>query len=325
MGVELKILLKGLGCTFGRDNLTVLSDGFLGDQVHALPVVCCGSRRIGGNHLVEGHDCIIPLARIGENSTFVEQVRGGVRRVQSGRLGIVGHGIIDLVGLRISVCGVVMVGGYLRVVVGIFLCCIGGGPQVNCLLIVDRGRLVALFFLFGIGLLGRRHAVGVAEFEPDQVASAVDLIGLIQGGDCGLEVAGIRSRLGGIESFVERADGFRFARGVGGSFRLCFVVFRGRSLGLGCVHLFFLQVEVLHHFVQAHRDVSEVKKFLPVFAELDVVLAGDDAKREVLALVVGFELISMAGFGPSPLYFGLCDGFSLGVFASSLHRARGLR
>ncbi len=78
-----------------------------------------------------------------------------MRRVQSGRLGIVGHGIIDLVGLRISFCEVVIVGGHFRVVVGIFLCRIGGGPQVNRLLVIDRGRLVALLFLFGIGLLGR--------------------------------------------------------------------------------------------------------------------------------------------------------------------------
>src|ERR1700730_17128300 len=33
----------------------------------------------------------------------------------------------------------------------------------------------------------------------------------------------------------------------------------------------------------------------------------------------------MAGFGSSPLHFGLCDRFSLRVFASSLHCARGLR
>ena len=68
-----------------------------------------------------------------------------------------------------------------------------------------------------------------------------------------------------------------------------------------------------------------MEQFLAVLAELDVVLAWNNPEREVLALVVGFELIGMAGFGPSPFHIGLCDRFSLGVFASSLHRACGLR
>src|SRR5450759_770992 len=101
LGLKLKILLKGLGCTFGRDHLIALERSFA-DQVHALPVVRVGCGRFGGNHFVECHKRIIHLARIGQDSARVEQVRAGVRGVQAGRLVIVGHGIIGLVGLRIS-------------------------------------------------------------------------------------------------------------------------------------------------------------------------------------------------------------------------------
>jgi len=68
-----------------------------------------------------------------------------------------------------------------------------------------------------------------------------------------------------------------------------------------------------------------VPEFLAVLAELDVVLTGDDAEREILALVVGFEGVLVAGFGPNSLHFGLGDWFPFEVFADSLHGACGLR
>src|ERR1019366_3370273 len=164
------------------------------------------------------------------------------------------HGIVDLVGLRIGFRQVVIVGGHILIIVGIFLCRFRAAAHFNCLLVIGCGHLVALLFFLGIGLLGSRHAVGVGEFEPDQIAGAVDLVGFSQGSDCGLEVTGIGSRLGGIEFFVERADGFLLGLG--------FVVrrlrlrglFRGHSLALGWARLFFLQVEVQCCFVQPLLD-----------------------------------------------------------------------
>src|ERR1700682_4178689 len=94
------------------------------------------------------------VARIGQNRTLVEKVRGGVRRIQLGRLVIVGHGIIDLVGLRISLGKVVIVGSHFCIIVGILLCRIRRAPQLNCLLVIGGGHLEALLFLFGISLLG---------------------------------------------------------------------------------------------------------------------------------------------------------------------------
>ena len=322
--MELQIFLEGLGCTFGRDHLIALERSFA-DQVHALPVIRFGSCRIGGDDFVERCNCSIHLARIGENRTLVEKVRGGVRRIQLGGLVIVGYGIIDLIRLRISFGKVVIVGSHFCTIVGILLCRLRRAPQLNCLLVIGCGHLVTLLFLFGIGLLGGRHAVGIAEFEPDQIAGVVDLVGFIQGGDCGLEVAGIGSRFGGIKFFVECADGFLFTLDFGGSLRPRFGLFRGHSLGLGCVHLFFLQVDVLHRFVQAHRDVSKVKKFLAVLAELDVVLAGDDTQGEVLTLVVSFEFVGVARLSPGPFYVGPSDRLAFRVFTDSFHGARGLR
>src|SRR5208282_3602523 len=266
-----------------------LQRGFA-DQVHALPVVGFGFCRIGGNDLVEGRDRIIHLARIGENSTLVEQVGAGVRRIQLDRLVIVGHGIVDPVGLRIGFGKVVIVGGHFHIIVGIFLCRLRGAAQVNCLLVIGCRQFVTLLFFGGIGLLGPRHAVGVAEFEPDQIAGAVDLVGFVQGSDCGLEVAGIGSCLGGGQSFVERANGLPFALCLSQSLLRLRGLFSVQSLALDCCRLLFFQVEVQQLFVHAYRDVVDVPEFFAVFAELDVVLAGNDAKREVLALVVGFKL-----------------------------------
>ncbi len=102
-------------------------------------------------------------------------------------------------------------------------------------------------------------------------------------------------------------------------------MFSGHSLALGLARLLFLQVEVQRCFAQAYLNAVEVKEFLAVLAERDVVFARDDAQREVLALVVGLKLVGVAGFGPRPLHFGLGDRFPFQIFASSLYGARGLR
>src|SRR5260370_38940632 len=125
-----------------------------------------------------------------------------MRRIQLGRLVVVGHGIIDLVGLRISLGKVVIVGSHFCIIVGILLCRLRRAAQLNCLLVIGCGHLEALLFLFGIGLLGGRHAVGIAQFEPDQIASVVDLVGFIQSGDGSLDGAGIGSCLAGIKFLV---------------------------------------------------------------------------------------------------------------------------
>src|SRR5208337_1736960 len=241
------------------------------------------------------------------------------------RLVIVGHGIIDLVGLRVGFGQVVIVGGHFHVIVGILLCRFRGAAQVNCLLVVGGGQFVALLFFGGISLLGRRHAVGVTEFEPDQIAGALDLVGFVQSGDCSLEVAGIRGRLGSAQFFVERANGLLFVLCLGESLLCLRGLLSGQSLALDCGRLLFLQVEVQHLFVHTHCDVVDVPDFFAVFAELDVVLAGNDAERKVLALVVGFQLVDAAGFGPGPIHFALYDRFPFDVLASSLYGARGLR
>src|SRR5208282_765815 len=117
----------------------------------------------------------------------------------------VGHGVIHLAGLRINIGKVVIVGGHFLVAVGIFLRRFRGGAQVNRLLVSGCGLFVALLFLLGISLLRSRHAIGIAKFEPDQIPRSVNLVGFIQGGDCGLVVASIGSRTGGFEFVVERA------------------------------------------------------------------------------------------------------------------------
>src|SRR5208282_974101 len=77
LGLKLKIFLEGLGRACGGDHLIALERGFA-DQINALPVVRFSFGRIGGNDFVECHNRIIHLARIGENSAFVEQVRAGM-------------------------------------------------------------------------------------------------------------------------------------------------------------------------------------------------------------------------------------------------------
>ena len=242
-----------------------------------------------------------------------------------GRLVIGGHGLVDLVGLRINIGKVVVVCSQFLVVVGILLCRLRGAAQLQCLFVIGYGQLVAFLFFGGIGLLGRRQSVGVAELEPDQIARVVDLVGFIEGGDGGIEVAGIGSRLGGIKLLIQRADGTFFLLGFGGSLLRFRDLFRRQSLPLGHARLLLLQVEVQRCFVQPYRDTIEVKEFLAVLAELDVVLAGGDAEREILAFIVGFESVLVAGFGPSPLHLGLHDRFPIKVFARSLHGARRLR
>ena len=58
----------------------------------------------------------------------------------------------------------------MRIRAGILLGVRGALFQVDGFLIIGARRLQALLLLGGIGLLGGRHAVSVAEFEPDQVA-----------------------------------------------------------------------------------------------------------------------------------------------------------
>src|SRR5208282_1750500 len=77
--------------------------------------------------------------------------------------------------------------------------------------------------------------------------------------------------------------------------------------------------------VQTYRNAVDVKELLAVLPERDVVLARNDAKREILALVVGFEGVLVAGFGRNPLHFALGDRFAVDVLANALHTTRGLR
>src|SRR5208282_787980 len=180
------------------------------------------------------------LARIGKNSPDVEQVRAGMRRVQLGRLVVVGHGIINLVGLRVHLGEVVIVSGQFHISVGLFLFRFGGSAQVDCFLVIDSGGLVALLFFFRSGLFGRRVKVGVAECRPDLIVAVVDLVGFIQGGDCCVVVLRIGSRTGSFEFIVKRANGFRCGQRFGFGLLLSLELFRSQSLtrGLGC--LFFL-------------------------------------------------------------------------------------
>src|SRR5208282_4940775 len=200
---------------FRRGRLAVLSDRHLGEQVQALLVVGLGFGRIGGNHLVPHRNSLIRLAR-----------------------------------LRINFGKVVIVGSQLLVIVSLFLGRFGGGAQVDGLLIIGCGHFEALLFFSGIGLLWSRHAVSIGQFEPDQIAGAVDLVAFGQRGDCGFVISRIGGHLGGAKLFVERAHRLLFGGVFGNGFVLLRRLFGGHS---GCGGVLLLQVEVLRRFIYTHR------------------------------------------------------------------------
>src|ERR1700686_246417 len=237
--VKFEILLKGFSGAVGRDHLVALQRS-LADQVDALPVVGISFGGIGGNHFVESHNRFVDFACIGEHGSFVEKVGGGVRGIELGCLVVVGDGLVGLLRFSIYLCQVVVIGSHLQVVFRIFLRRLRSTAQLNCLLISGRGHLVALLFFRRIGLLGGGHAIGVAEFEPDEIARCIDLIGFVQGCNCGFVIAGIGRGFGGVEFVVERTDSFVFGRGFSGGLRFRFGLFRCQSLSLSLRRLFFL-------------------------------------------------------------------------------------
>src|SRR5208282_3446304 len=321
---QFKILLESCSCTLWRNRLAVLSDGHLGEQVQALLVVRFGFGGIGGNHLIPYRNRLVRLARVGQDCAGVEQIRSGMRRIQSGSLIIVGDGIIDLARLGINLGKVVIVGSQLLVIVSLFLSGFRSGAQVDGLLVIGGGHFETLLLFVGIGLLGRRHAVGVGQLEPDEIAGAVDLVGFRQGGDGGFVIAGTGSCVSGVQLFVKRAHRLLFSCGFGVGFVHLRGLFWSHPLP-GCGGVLFLQVEVLRGFVHADGDALEVEELLAVFVQSDVVAPGIDAEREIFALVIGLEAVLVAGVGRNPLHYGAGDWLAVVVFANSLHTARDLR
>ena len=67
-----------------------------------------------------------------------------------------------------------------------------------------------------------------------------------------------------------------------------------------------------------------MKQLLAVLAQLNVVLAGDDPERKILALVVGFEFVGMARLDSGPLHIRLRNGLAFSVLNQAFYSARGL-
>src|SRR5271157_3389958 len=284
-GIEFEILLEGLGGAVGCDHLIVFQRR-LANQVDTLPVIghCLGG--VGGNDLVEGRNGVVHFANVSEDSALVEIVSCGVRRIERSGLVVVGDRVVSLVGFGVRFRQVVVISGHFEIVVGILLRLFGNLAQVDRLLVVGGGHLVALLFLVRIGLLGGGQTVSIGQLEPDEIVRRVHLVGVIQGRDRLVEVAGSHLSVGLGNFFVERLDGVLLLGGLGLLVGCGLGLLRRHALALGCGDLLFLQIDILVRFLQADRDITDCPELLAILGELEVVLAWDDAEREVLALVV---------------------------------------
>src|SRR5208337_4626322 len=131
----------------------------------------------------------------------IEVVLSRIARINLGGLRVRLDRVIHLAGLGVSFGQIVVVSGQVLGRVGVFV--IGSTLfDVNGFLIRFHGRVQTLLLLGRIGLLGRRHAVIVAELEPDQVTGRVHLSGLVHGRNGGFVVAGVRGGLGRVQFVV---------------------------------------------------------------------------------------------------------------------------
>ena len=159
---------------------------------------------------------------------------------------------------------------------------------------ISRARRFIPFLLFRrIRLRACRHAIGVAQLEPDQIASGIDLIRFVQCGDRGLVVFRVARRRSCLEFFVQRTDGLVFSGCFGSCFLLGFQLFWRHPLRLGLRGRLFLQIDILRGFLEADRYTVKRKKLLAILAQLYVVFAGDNPERKILAFVVGLELVGV--------------------------------
>ena len=88
------------------------------------------------------------------------------------------------------------------------------------------------------------------------------------------------------------------------------------------LRLLFLQIEIEGGLLQAYRNVVEVEHFFTVFAQHNVVLAGLNTQREVLALVIGFQRVLLPGIHVLELDRRPGNRIALNVFAQAFDRCR---
>src|SRR5207245_7532827 len=161
-----------------RDHLVPLQRGFA-NQVHTLPVVCVGTVGIGGDDLVECGNGVIDFAGVREHRAGVEVILPGRWGIDLCRLRVGLHGIIGLSGLGICFCKVVVISRETLGCIGVFVI---RDPllQFHRFLIGLDGGIQTLLLFRRIGLLVGRESIRISQLEPDQVATGVHLVGLIQ-------------------------------------------------------------------------------------------------------------------------------------------------
>src|ERR1700728_8548 len=293
---QLQVLLEGYGGAGSGDHLVTL-EGCLTEKVDAFLVVGFGPSRIGGNAFIESVDGLIGLAGVGKDCSHVGIVLcrlGGVGRdgLLVGLYGVI-HFASPAVGLgEIVVVSCQGFGG-----VGIFI--IGDGLlELQGLLVGIDGRVETLLFFRGIGLLGSRHAIGVTERGPDEIARRIDLVGRSKIGDSGIEVSGIRGDFCRRQLFVQLSYRVVFLLGFLSGFLLSLELFRSYTLTLGSALGLLFHVEIKRVFVAGHLYFrSEERRIcirfgvVGLLVESDGITAGSDAQREILALLVGLECI----------------------------------
>ena len=113
--------------------------------------------------------------------------------------------VIDLARLGVGLGQIVVVSG--KLLTRVLLFGVGMGRlQIDRFLIGVDSLLVTILLLRRIGLLVSGHAIRVAELEPEEVATGIDVGRVLQSSDCALKIARISRGLGGQQFLIERLD-----------------------------------------------------------------------------------------------------------------------
>ena len=146
----------------------------------------------------------------------------------------------------------------------------------------------------------------------------------IQGGQRRLEIACLHGLVRGGKLFVQGFNRARFF----GVFRLrllhLFQLLGGNPLLLGGFRLGLLQIEVEYGLVCSDRKVADLVQLLAILSQSDLVLAGLDAQRKVLALFVRLQVVLSTVVSIRPFHVGADDWGSIHIFAGTLDCPCGL-
>src|SRR5882672_3168421 len=321
-GLQFKILVQGFFRAGSRNHLAGLgvSGGFV-DQVHALLIVGISLGRVSRDRLVEGRIGVVHLSTIGQHRSLVVVVLRCAGGVLLGRQIIGLDRLVELTRSGFGLAQIVVIGSQNLGIIGflagfhVFLF------ELDRLLIIGDRVAVPLRLLRSVGLLGTRSEIGITQPGPEQIAGRIGLGGLIESGDRSFVVHALYGLIGNGKLLVQRLYGVGLFGYLGLLLLHRLELFRTNALLLGRLGLRFLQVEIKRGFIHSHRKASNLVQLLAILSERDLVLAGFDAQRKVLAFLVGLQVVLPSVVSVKPFEVGACDRGSLRIFADTLHRA----